>query len=106
MLHRSVGFGVYAYAGTPGVNSFDASHEIHASVSNLRGCVWQVSDHFTPAYLASMASAVASFEAGYPAERLQHDVLSSDEATAGDGVTAYADDAFTDEMAYGHAKAA
>lgn len=36
----------------------------------MRMCRAMVNDHFTPAYLAAMASAVALFEAGYPAHRV------------------------------------
>lgn len=39
----------------------------------MRMCRAMVNDHFTPAYLAAMTSAVALFEGGYPAERMQFD---------------------------------
>lgn len=39
----------------------------------MRMCRAMVNDHFTPAYLAAMASAVALFEGGYPTERMQSD---------------------------------
>lgn len=125
MLYGSVVFEVFAYVVAPDMNPFDESNALsdirkpsnwdiyaeafllHLALESILRCwLWQVSDHFTPAYLASMASAVACFEAGYPAKRLQHVELSSDEAAAGDGVTAYGDDASADEVAYGHAKAA
>ena len=72
---------------------------------------WQVSDHFTPAYLAAMASAVAAFEAGYPSERLQHEAPvapapCSEGPSARGGVTARNYLASADEGVIGHAKAA
>ena len=45
----------------------------HQVYGRMRMCRAMVNDHFTPAYLAAMASAVTAFEAGYPAERLKFD---------------------------------
>lgn len=39
----------------------------------MRMCRAMVNDHFTPAYLSAMASAVALFDAGYPAQRTHSD---------------------------------
>ena len=46
----------------------------------MRMCRAMVNDHFTPAYLSAMASAVALFEAGYPA---QHKPFDSPRARGG-----------------------
>ena len=58
----------------------------------MRMCRAMVNDHFTPAYLAAMTSAVARFEAGYPAERVRFDGPNAPEgsaqATAGGGADA------------------
>ena len=43
-------------------------------------CRAMVNDHFTPAYLAAMTSAMAAFAVGYPALRPKHPIESGSDA--------------------------
>ena len=62
----------------------------------MRMCRAMVNDHFTPAYLAAMTSAMAAFQAGYPARRRQqtgpqarqrHDVSAAEAAPISAGIS-------------------